>query len=218
MVTHELRTPIFIIKEGIDQVTEGMHGDLKEEQKKILGMAGGNAKRLALIVNDLLDISKIEAGKFDIKKKDDDIVAAVNEIVHGFESVAKEKRLELRKSYPSKETRLSFDKLRIEQVLTNLLSNAIKFTAKGFVEVGLADKGDMIELYVADSGHGMTKEEMPKLFNKFEQLGHGAEGGEKGTGLGLAITKGIVELHGGKIRVESIAGKGSKFMFTLPRS
>ena len=109
------------------------------------------------------------------------------------------------------------DKDRIIQVFTNLVGNALKFTKQGRIEISVVDRTDVVECGVYDTGPGITKEDLPLIFSKFQQFSRIAGSGEKGTGLGLSITKGIIELHKGKIWVESEVGQGSKFTFTLPK-
>jgi len=128
-----------------------------------------------------------------------------------------ERKLELKLNLPKGKSNILIDGDRISDVLTNLFANALKFTKEGYIAVKLSDKGKEMECIVSDTGIGIQKDNIVKLFEKFTQFDRLDGGGEKGTGLGLSIAKGLVELHGGKIWVESEFGKGSKFYFTLPK-
>ncbi len=218
MVSHELRTPLAITKEGISLVLDKVTGNINSKQSKILTTAKNNIDRLARIINSLLDISKIEAGKIELKKKTVDMRVLIENVVMMFESKAKEKGLELKVSLPLNE-RLNFyvDEDRIIQVFTNLISNALKFTTQGEVNISLAPKENEVEFIVSDTGVGIAGEDLPKVFDKFQQFGRTGGSGGVGTGLGLSIAKGLVELHRGRIWVESEVGKGAKFIFTLPK-
>lgn len=216
-VSHELRTPLSITKEGVSLVLDGIAGNLNEKQAEILTTSMGNIDRLARIINDLLDISKIESGKVELKKEMIDIVDLIRNVAGSFDSKVKEKGLELKMDLPWQQINIYADADRIIEVFTNLFSNATKFTYQGFIAVSIQDKGFEIECTISDTGIGIAKENMPYLFDKFRQFSRMAGGGEKGTGLGLAIVKGIIEMHKGKIWAESEIEKGTKFIFTLPK-
>ena len=224
-VSHELRTPLSITKEGISLVLDKVTGEINEKQEDMLITARNNIDRLARIINDLLDVSKIEAGKIELKRELLNIVALIKHIAASFELKFKEKNLELRVNVPEKEIEAFVDSDKITQVFTNLIGNALKFTDSGYIEISLQEKKEnKIEFIVADTGLGISEEDLPKVFSKFEQFGRVPGPGEKGTGLGLSITKGIIELHGGRIWVESPAwpdrpegSKGTKFTFFIPK-
>jgi len=215
-VSHELRTPLSITKEGISLVLDKIAGNINEKQKKILNTSRDNIDRLARIINDLLDISKIEAGKLELKKESFNMNDAIKGLATFFREEAKKKGLELRLNLPKESIELYADPDKLKQVFINLIGNSLKFTQKGYIEVSARKFKDRAECSVIDTGKGIEKNALPKVFNKFEQFGRVAGPGEKGTGLGLSIVKGIVELHHGSISVESEAGKGAKFTFTLP--
>ena len=218
IVSHELRTPLSITKEGISLVLDGVTGSINAKQSKILTTSKNNIDRLARIINSLLDISKIESGRVELKKKIVDFKALINNVFVAFENKAKEKGLELRLNLPKDQgLDLYIDEDRIIQVFTNLIGNSIKFTEKGHIDVSMAQKENEVEFTVSDTGIGISVEDLPKVFNKFLQFGRTPGAGEKGTGLGLSIAKGLIELHRGKIRVESELGRGSRFIFTLPK-
>jgi len=219
VVSHELRTPLSIIKEGVSLVLDRVTGEINPTQSKILTTSKDNIDRLSRIINSLLDISKIESGKVELKKKAVDLRVLIKNVVSSFEAGAHEKGLELKVSLPQEgELNLYIDEDRIIQVFTNLIGNSLKFTEKGYIGISLVDKGNEIEFTVSDTGIGISAEDLPKVFRKFMQFGRVAGNGEKGTGLGLSIAKGLIELHKGRIWVKSEPGKGSKFIFTLPRN
>ena len=218
IVSHELRTPLSITKEGISLVLDGIVGEINPKQNKILTTSKDNIDRLARIINSLLDISRIESGRMKLENKNVDLRALINKVAASFEVIAKGKGLELKISLPPEgPLNLYVDEDKLIQVLTNLLGNSFKFTEKGSVGISLIEKEAEMEFVVSDTGTGIRREYLPKLFNKFMQFGRTAGAGEKGTGLGLSIAKGLIELHGGRIWVESEEGKGAKFIFTLPK-
>ena len=216
-VSHELRTPLSITKEGINLILDGIPGKINEKQTKILSTAKDNIERLTRIINQLLDISKIESGKIKLKRELIGIKSLIQQITYSFEGRLKDKGLKLKVKLPKKEIDIYADRDRIIQVFTNLVYNAIKFTEEGFIEVSLEDKKNKVECSVADTGIGISEKDLPNVFSKFQQFGRAAGPGERGTGLGLSIAKGIVEMHNGKIWIDSQLSKGTKFTFTLPK-
>jgi signal transduction histidine kinase len=217
-VSHEIRTPLSIIRENISQVSDGLFGKVPVKQKRYLDKSLVNVDRLANIITDLLDVAKIENMKLQLYKAKVNMTSLVEDVVSDFERKVKAKGLELKCELPDTDVNASIDQEKIIQVFVNLMSNAIKFTPKGHIRISIEEKDDVVECHIADTGKGIAQEDLPKLFNKFEQIGrhHGSD--EKGTGLGLTISKGIVELHGGKMSVVSEKGKGSTFTFTLPKN
>ncbi len=217
-VSHELRTPLSITKEGISLVIDGITGPLGDQQRHILGIARTNIDRLGRIINELLDIAKIEAGKVELKRATLDLGRLINEVAAPFQRTFQERKLQLHVD-PGQEPLWCFaDADRITQVLTNLLNNAMKFTPSGTVEIRARASEAEVLISVRDTGIGIAPENLPKLFGKFVQFNRDAYAGERGTGLGLAIVKGIVQMHGGTIWAESAVGQGSTFFFTLPRT
>lgn len=216
-VSHEIRTPMAVIKEAVSQVFEGMHGEITGQQKKLLAVSIQNVDRLARIVNNLLDVSKIESGKTELKKESVDISDLAKAVVSNFSLQAKNKGLSIQTIFPKKEIKLFIDKDKIIQVFTNLIDNAIKFTEKGAVVVSVEGKKDVVECAIRDTGIGMSGADLPRVFGKFQQFSRVDGPGAKGTGLGLSIARGIIELHNGKIWAESEINKGAKFTFTLPK-
>ena len=212
-MSHELRTPLNSIIGFTGIVLQGFAGELNDEQKKQLEMSYESAKHLLSLINDLLDISKIESGELKPDIEEFNIAELGIEIRDSFMIMAEEKELELIFNIP--DINIFSDKRRVEQILLNLVSNALKFTAKGKVEVKAHKKDENIEVIVEDTGIGIKKEDFHKLFQPFVQLEYTIT--EKaGTGLGLYLTKNLVQLLKGRIQMESKYGKGSTFTFILP--
>lgn len=216
-VSHELRTPLAVVKEGLLQLLDGLHGQMPPQQTDLLKLALGNAERLKRIVNNLLDVSKIEAGKVELFREDVDLAEVVKKIVREFEPLAAKQGLDLKTELPAGPLVANVDPDKIIQVFSNLIGNSLKFTDRGRIEVALVDRGAEAEAYVADTGCGIGGDDLPRVFNKFEQFGRLPASGERGTGLGLAISKGIIDAHGGRISIESRVGQGTKVVFTLPK-
>lgn len=212
-VSHELRTPLTVIREAVAQVHDGLVGEINEEQKRYLSICLRNADRLRRIVDDLLDLSKIEAGKVRLQKRKIDLNELAQATLSGFLPLAEKKGLTLRSSFQCLSAPVYVDKNRMIQVLTNLIGNALKFTENGFIEVCVEKIEDKIYCAVKDTGIGILPEDIPKIFDKFEQIGKATQ---EGTGLGLPIAREIVRLHGGEMTVESVPNQGSTFSFLLP--
>ncbi len=217
VVSHELRTPLIPIKEGVSQVLDGLHGDTTKEQRYFLSIVLNEIDRLKRIVNNLLDVFKLEVGKVTIKKEYINIVEVTENVIATFLPRAKKKNIAVKTHYSKGSLKLFADRDRVVQVIGNLLGNALKFTEKGTIAVRITDKGKAIECSVSDTGKGISKEDLPKLFQRFQQVGRMRSSEESGTGLGLVICKDVVELHKGKMQVTSTLGKGTTFTFTLPK-
>jgi signal transduction histidine kinase/GGDEF domain-containing protein len=216
-VSHELRTPLSIIKEGVSLVLDKVCGEINRKQEKILITAKDNIDRLARVINDILDISKMEEGRVELKKELINLISLIENNISSFTFIAREKGLKVRVDLPEREVRLYIDGDKIIEVFTNLVSNALKFTKKGYIEISLQEKENEVVCSVSDTGIGISQEDLCRVFNKFQQFSRANGPGEKGTGLGLSIVKRIIEMHKGKIWVESELGKGTKFSFTLPK-
>jgi PAS domain S-box-containing protein len=216
--SHELRSPMTVIREGVSQVFEGLRGDVNESQRRALSLALNAIDRLGRIIDELLDMSKIESGKITLKRERLDLSALVREAGAAFQSLAQDRGLDLRLTMPAGSVMLYADHDRLTQVLTNLIHNAFKFTEKGNIEIKVSAKKGEARCEIVDSGMGLSPANAEKVFNKFEQLGQVSVTGEKGTGLGLSICRGIIDLHKGRIWAESAgAGQGARFIFTLPQ-
>jgi len=216
MVSHELRSPLGAIKEGINLVLEGLAGNINEEQRDLLDTAKKNADRLARLINNVLDFQKIDAGKMEFDILENDINEAVLEVNKSMSLLAKEKGLDLVVNVDDSIPKLKFDKDKIIEVLTNLVSNAIKYTERGNITVSTKREDNAVHVIVQDTGRGIKAEDMQKLFQAFEQLNGRRDKKKGGTGLGLAISKEIILAHKGNIWAESEAGCGSSFHFILP--
>ena len=217
MVSHELRTPLAVIREGVSQVLDRICGPINDSQRQCLNLSLNHVDRLTRIISNLLDISRIEAGKLNLTQELHDVAVLAEEAIAFLSPIIKDKRLRIKVDFPKEREKINVDKDRIIQVFTNLIGNALKFTEKGHIQVIVVNRKEGIECSVADTGKGIDKEDVPKLFSKFQQFGRVVGPGEKGTGLGLSIVKGIVELHKGDISVESRVNKGTKFTFILPK-
>jgi PAS domain S-box-containing protein len=217
IVSHELRTPLTPIKGYIDLIVEGDAGDITEEQANYLHIVQANTDALAALVNDLLDISKIEAGRIDLEIKPVQMEMVIQEAIAIHRQALESKGLKINISLPSDLPPVRADRGRIAQVLNNLINNAYKYSNPGgLVSVSAMAEGDFLEVAIADTGVGISKEDQKKLFTKFFRAKNPATREAGGTGLGLAISKSIVEKHKGEIWVESQLGKGSAFHFTIP--
>jgi len=216
MVSHELRVPLTSIKESIAIVSEGLAGRIKKKQQNYLNIASRNIDRLNKLISDLLDLHKLEAGKMHFEMKDNNANETVKEVYDTMQPSAKSKGIDLVLELDGDIPMVSFDKDKITQVLSNLVNNAIKFTEEGRITITTGKREDIIQISVSDTGCGIKKGDLPRLFQEFEQLE--TSGAEKtcGTGLGLAISKEIVIKHNGEIWAESEVGKGATFFFTLP--
>ena len=214
-VSHELRTPLTSVREGISQILEGLLGKTTEKQNEFLSICLEDIDRLSRIIDGLLDISRIESGKIILKKETLDLVDLARSAVASLSVKIKNKGLELIENFPKEKTEIYVDKDRIIEVFINLLGNAIKFTNKGHIGISIKNKAKMVECSITDTGRGIAKKDLPRVFIRFQQFGRVFGPGEKGTGLGLSIVKSIIELHKGQIRVESKLNKGTKFTFTL---
>ena len=212
-VSHELRTPLTAIKEGIDIVEDGSAGPITARQEDFLGIAKTNVDRLTRLINDVLDFQKLESGAVELALQAQDINSVVREVHDTMLPLARDGGLELVQDLDETLPLVNFDRDGIVQVLTNVVGNAIKFTEKGSVTVMSSQEGNIIKVSIRDTGPGISKEDMPRLFQEFEQLGARKPGG---TGLGLAISREIIRRHRGKIWAESEPGQGATFSFILP--
>jgi two-component system, NtrC family, sensor histidine kinase KinB len=219
-VTHELRTPLVAIDKSISLILTKSVGEISPAQEEFLSIAQRNIKRLSNLINDLLDLSKLEAGKMEIHPRNSSVEYVINEAVSGLENWAKTKSINIEKKIEAGLPEINIDPDRIIQVLNNLIGNAVKFAPSNSnitITASLSgeDKGIMVS--VQDDGVGIAKEDLPKIFNKFYQAGERVASDINGTGIGLSIVKEIVELHGGKVWVESEKGAGARFVFILPK-
>ncbi|HII79126.1 MAG TPA: sensor histidine kinase [Methanosarcina sp.] len=216
-MSHELRTPLNSVIGFSDLLLEGAFGPLNTKQSKYVNNILLSGKSLLEIINNLLDISRLEAGEKTLKYEDVDIASLIGEVRMSLLSPASVKKITVELKIDPSVGNVQADITKLRQILYNLVSNAIKFTpAKGKVVIGACKKEGVLEVKVSDNGIGLSKESHEKIFMPFTQGDSSAARGYGGAGLGLFIVKNFVDLHGGKIWVDSEVGKGSTFTFTIP--
>lgn len=221
IISHELRTPLTSIKESVCLVLEGVIGPLNEDQKKFLSITKNNIDRLVKIIIDILDFSKLESGRVTMHKRKMNINEVVRVVCAEARKSAEKKGIGLDLELSSELEPIWLDPDRVKQALKNLVSNAIKFSKqKGRITIYSAresvDGRDFVKVTVEDTGTGISKEDLLKLFKEFNPLDASMTRSYGGVGLGLAICKNIIHLHGGEIWAESGRDAGSRFIFTLP--
>lgn len=217
IVSHEFRTPLTSIKGYVDLILEGDTGEINETQREFLGIAHDETNRLAALVTDLLDVSRIEAGRIKLETEPLAIGEIISAAITSLQPQATEKAVNVTAHLSDESLQVKGDRDRTNRIILNLLSNAIKYNRQGgqINMVVSRDKG-MVQIDVVDTGIGISEADTPMLFTKFYKAGATAAVSAGGTGLGLFIAKSLVELQGGKIWVKSEEGKGSTFSFTLP--
>jgi PAS domain S-box-containing protein len=214
-MSHELRSPLHTVIGFADLLAQETEGPLSEKQKRFLSHIQNDSRHLLDIINDLLDLSKIEAGRLELRHEAFDIVPVMEDALSSVRPRATAKSVEIRTDI-SVSVAVVADRLRFKQILHNLLSNAVKFTPDvGKVRVEAAPRDRFAEISVTDTGIGIPEDQHRAVFDKFYQVRSATKDSE-GTGLGLAITKGLVEQHGGRIWLKSAPGNGSRFTFTIP--
>jgi signal transduction histidine kinase/CheY-like chemotaxis protein len=215
-MSHDLRTPLNAVIGFADLLLTRQVGPLSDKQERYLGHVANAGRHLMVLINDILDITRVEAGKLEIHPELCHVPTILEETLALFRSQALARRITLAVEIGTPLGDLMADRIRLQQILHNLVSNAVKFTPEGgIVTVTARQIGLELELSVRDTGVGIPPEDHQRIFEVYQQVGS-AEGRQKGTGLGLAITKRLVELHGGTIRVESAPGQGSTFTVRLP--
>jgi signal transduction histidine kinase len=218
-VSHELRTPLTSVKMGIELLLEEIPGSITEKQRELLTASKEDCDRLIRLINDLLDLSRLETGRAKMEFREANLVSLIEDVVVSLKSQGDEKGVDVVTEFPSQTIKCMCDVDRIREVVTNLVNNAIKFTDKGgVVTISAKDQDDSVLVSVKDTGIGIHPDNVEKIFSKFHRIESGYAYEEEGTGLGLAICKEIIEAHKGKIWVESEYLKGSDFMFTIPKS
>ena len=215
-MSHELRTPLNSIIGFTGILLQEMVGPLNPEQKKQMGMVRASSSHLLELINDVLDLSKIEAGQFQVSRERIDLNAIALKVMQSVQPLALKKGLALRCELPETLAPFLSDRRRVEQILMNLLGNAIKFTESGEIRVRIAPMGAEVRIEVDDTGIGIAPEQLDRLFQPFFQIDTGLTRKYGGTGLGLSICKRLTELLGGRIWVESVPGRGSTFSVLLP--
>jgi signal transduction histidine kinase len=214
--SHELRTPLAALKEGIRLVLQEKTGNLNDKQKELLSIVKRNVDRLTRLINDVLDFQKLEAGKMKFDLRENDINEIARDVYDTMAPAVKSVGLDFLLSLQNDLPKVEFDGDKIAQVITNMVSNAMKFTEKGNITIATSKGENTIQVSVTDTGCGIKKQDLPRVFYEFEQLGQEGERKTGGAGLGLTISKAIIEQHRGKIFGESEYNKGTTFHFVLP--
>jgi len=215
-MSHELRTPLNAIIGFSEVLSERMFGELNEKQEEYLKDIHASGQHLLSLINDILDLSKIEAGRMELEVTDFDLPMAIDDAMTLIRERAARRSIALHTRVDERLGQVQADERKIRQVLLNLLSNAIKFTPEGGrIEVGAKPVNGFVEVSVSDTGVGIAPEDQEAVFEEFRQVGT-ADKKVEGTGLGLALSRKFIELHGGKIWVKSQIGQGSTFTFTVP--
>ena len=217
MAAHDLRNPLGVIVTVSEMLLDEAAADLRADHLEMVEMIHGQGRFMLRLVNDLLDVSKIEAGRLELERAPIDLAGLVRHDLKLIGSLATRKGIAIRFSTSEEPLIAPVDAGKMEQVVTNLLTNAIKFSSAGTsIDVRLSRQDDEVLLSVGDQGPGIPASELPTLFRPFQRTTVKASGGEQSTGLGLVIVRKIVEGHGGRISVESTVGMGSTFIVALP--
>ena len=215
-MSHELRTPLNAVLGYTELILDSVYGEVPEKARSVLDRIQRNGRHLLGLINDVLDLSKIEAGQLNLTLADYSLKDVVRAAFSAVEPLAAEKKLKLKVKMPADLPRGRGDERRLTQVLLNLVGNAIKFTDTGEVRVTAKAVNGRFAVSVADTEPGIPEQERMRIFEQFHQIDNSNTKAKGGTGLGLAIAKQIVEMHGGRIWVESTLGKGSTFQMVLP--
>ena len=220
VASHELRTPVTSIKGFLELLEDAQTGPMTADQKRFLDAVSRNTHRLELLVDDLLDISRLDSGMIGLERSEFPVLDAIQQVVSEMQSEIEAKHLDVRFADDLEYAVADADKERVIQILANLLGNAVKYSPSGspiYVDAKTdAGTNSLVRISIRDEGPGIDPRDADRLFEKFYRVDNSTTRSTRGTGLGLAITKALVELHSGTIWVESEVGKGSTFMFTLP--
>jgi two-component system sensor histidine kinase VicK len=215
-VSHELKTPLTVILGSLEMILEGDTGEVSETQRSFLDDSMEEAWRLGRLIDDLLDLSRIEATEFTVQQQIVDLDEVLEKVVRGFTPEAAKKGLQL--ELHASPLRFLGDRDRIYQVFANIVSNAVKYTPEGKISITAAGEDGWVVVKVVDSGIGIPESELERIFEHFYRVDDEAAHGEKGSGIGLSVARRIVERHGGEISVESTPGEGSTFTVRIPVS
>lgn len=217
LASHQLRTPATTVKQYVGMVLQGFAGDITQTQRNLLQSAYAGNERQLYIINEMLHVAKVDAGRITLARKKNDIVKLVKNVVKELEPEIKSAGHSLKTHYPSKPIILNIDEHMLRMAIENLLSNAIKYTpAGGKVDVSVHLKGNRVRISVSDNGVGIAAKDIPRLYTLFTRLDNNLTETVNGTGVGLYLTKHLVELHQGRVHMESEPGVGSTFTVSLP--
>ncbi|MGH9545237.1 MAG: response regulator [Terriglobales bacterium] len=215
-MSHELRTPLNAIVGFSDLLAEQTAGQLNDKQKRFVNHIKQGSSHLLQLINDILDLSKIEAGQLELRCENFQVKDALPEVLSTIRPLAMAKNIQVHQTLET-DWAVYADRVRFKQILYNLISNAVKFTPKeGRIDIDCQEDGNSVRISVTDTGIGIRAEDQALIFEEFRQVEGAADATHEGTGLGLAITKRLVEQQGGEISLESQLGRGSRFVFTLP--
>jgi signal transduction histidine kinase len=216
-MSHELRTPLNAILGFSEMLNERIFGELNDKQDEYVRDIHASGKHLLSLINDILDLSKIEAGKMELELSDFHLPTALHDAIALVRERAHRHGIALKLDIDPSLESIRADERKFKQIMLNMLSNAVKFTPDGgSITVCAKPNGSAVEVSVTDTGAGIAPEDQPAVFEEFRQVGRDSVRKAEGTGLGLPLTKRFVELHGGAITLASIPGKGSTFSFMLP--
>lgn len=215
-MSHELRTPLNAVINFTRLVMDGHAGAVTEQQRNYLNYVHEGGQHLLGLINDILDLAKIEAGKMELRREPTPLVPLLKGVMSTLIGLTKDKGLALHREFEDNLPTLNIDGRRIRQVLLNLISNAAKFTAQGSITLRAVQQGDQVIISVRDTGVGIKPEDLPKVFEEFEQIDNALQETASGTGLGMPISRRLVQLHGGEMWIESQLGVGTTVSFSLP--
>ena len=218
MLVHDLRAPLTVIKGYAELLAHAIGANAGEKPERYVRVIRESSERMIRLIGEILDISKLEAGKLKLEPRPVDPVAIATSVAERFGPAVAKRQIKLEVRPARLQGPVHCDPDRLDQIFMNLIGNAVKFTPEGGrIDVEIADLGEEVEGAVADTGHGIPPEELPLLFEKFSQTSSGRATSQPGTGLGLLICRHLVEAHGGRIWAESAPGRGARFVFRLPR-
>ena len=218
-MSHELRTPLNAIIGFSEVLSEEMFGEVNDKQEEYLKDIHTSGQHLLSLINDILDLSKVEAGRMELNLANFHLPSAIDNALTLIRERAQRNNVTLKSTFDPALLEISADERKLKQILLNLLSNAVKFTPEGgSITVTAGMREGMVEIAVTDTGVGIAETDLAAVFEEFKQVGTDYTRKAEGTGLGLPLAKRFVELHGGTMRLESEIGKGSTFIFTLPLS
>jgi len=215
-MSHELRTPLNALIGYSEMLHDGLYGNLPEKARSPVARVQANAKHLLGLINNVLDLSKIEAGQFTLQMSEYSLSGIVEAVVSSTESLSQAKNLRVTIDVPQSLPRGYGDEQRLTQVLLNLVANAIKFTDTGTIHIGATEVDDNFDVIVRDTGPGIPESHRQSIFEEFQQVDSSSTRRKGGSGLGLSIARHIVEIHGGRMYLKSEVGRGSTFGFILP--